>query len=279
VEACPKFAESQRLDPAVGTLLNLAECQEHIGRIASAWEHWRTSLDQLPPSDSRVAIAKEHILALEPRLPHVTFVLAVGAPEGTHVLRDKVDLRRASFGVALPIDPGNHTFTFEAPGHEPAKRTERIVEGQSLTVEVEPGPVEAQPSAPAPVPPPAPALLAAPSPPPKPSSSGLRTAGYVVGSVGVAGFVAAAVTGALVLHEKSEANTDCLVTCNSAAPGDVSTGRTMLAVNAVMWGVGIAGVGAGAAMILLGGKHADSSAPSVTGAILPGAFVIRGSFQ
>src|SRR5262245_52199416 len=38
--ACAKFAESMRLDHAVGTQLNLADCYEKLGRTASAWINW-----------------------------------------------------------------------------------------------------------------------------------------------------------------------------------------------------------------------------------------------
>src|SRR5580692_3784072 len=43
--ACPKFAESQRLAPHVGTLISLAECEEAVGRLARARGYWQQAID------------------------------------------------------------------------------------------------------------------------------------------------------------------------------------------------------------------------------------------
>src|ERR1700730_15879131 len=39
--ACPKFEESQKMDPGLGTQFHLANCWQHIGRTARAWALFR----------------------------------------------------------------------------------------------------------------------------------------------------------------------------------------------------------------------------------------------
>jgi tetratricopeptide (TPR) repeat protein len=55
--ACEKFAESYRLDPAPGTLLNLGDCKERLGMLASAWQYYTAAAEQL--SDERTDIARQ----------------------------------------------------------------------------------------------------------------------------------------------------------------------------------------------------------------------------
>jgi tetratricopeptide (TPR) repeat protein len=86
--ACPKLEESLRLDPAAGTLINLAECEEQLGRTASAWQHWRAAADSLPAGDKRRGVALNRASALEKALPRLTITLAPGTPSDTRVKRD-----------------------------------------------------------------------------------------------------------------------------------------------------------------------------------------------
>src|ERR1700681_1794781 len=58
-QACAKFQESNRLDPAVGTLFNLANCEEQRGRLATAWTLFQQVIGKLAPEDPRLPIARD----------------------------------------------------------------------------------------------------------------------------------------------------------------------------------------------------------------------------
>src|SRR5687768_12225900 len=77
-EACPKLETSQRVDPAVGTLLYLAECYERTGRTASAWATFREaeSLARGANQADRARTAGSRAQKLEAELAYLTVSVA-----------------------------------------------------------------------------------------------------------------------------------------------------------------------------------------------------------
>src|SRR5262249_19600950 len=60
--ACPKYAESYRLEPAIGALVHLADCQEKAGQLATAWASWRDAAELADTrKDSRGDYARQRI--------------------------------------------------------------------------------------------------------------------------------------------------------------------------------------------------------------------------
>jgi hypothetical protein len=134
--ACAKFEESMRLDPAAGTLLNLAQCREAEGKLASAWGHFRelATMARRAHQVPRALHAEERVRALEPRLPHLTIVAPADAPKGLRVMRDGVAYSEATLGVSIPVNPGPLHLRAEAPGFEAVQEDSlSIREGESLT--------------------------------------------------------------------------------------------------------------------------------------------------
>src|SRR5262245_57607372 len=80
--ACPKFAASQKLDPAVGTELNLADCYEKLGRTASAWAEFRSaaSAAHTVGSKDREQLATDRAKALETKLSYLTITTSTPLP-------------------------------------------------------------------------------------------------------------------------------------------------------------------------------------------------------
>jgi hypothetical protein len=146
--AFKRFKESYRLDPAAGTLLNLADCEIALGRLADAGEHYRRILDTLDPVDDRIPLVRDRLAALEPRIPKLELSLVSSAPPGTEVMRDGVRLTPASFGISLPQNVGQHELVFRSSGHLPSRYTLVLAEGETRHVVVAPGPAAAPPPVP-----------------------------------------------------------------------------------------------------------------------------------
>jgi serine/threonine-protein kinase len=118
-EACPKFAESQRLEPGIGTMLWLADCLENDGQTASAWATFREAASMAGVRhDPREQVARARADALKPRLSHLAIsVPPASAVEGLEVLRDGVLLGHAAWSSPVPVDPGSHSVVARAPRH------------------------------------------------------------------------------------------------------------------------------------------------------------------
>jgi hypothetical protein len=199
-EACSHWAEVERLDPKLPTLLELAECTEQLGRLVEAQGLWsvardRAKHDEKPQSKAR---AEARLEAIQKRLAHLTLQLAADAPAGTQVLRDDAAVDATSLAGALALDPGEHSIVVKAAGHDDAKYSVRLADGEQRTLAIAAGPASAAPVAappasvelPAPASPPLPQRVAVPPPKPAlpPSTSFWTTprkTGAIVGAVGV----------------------------------------------------------------------------------------------
>jgi hypothetical protein len=262
--ACEQFRASDKLDPAPGTELNLADCEEKRGRLASAWELFRTVEEKLSPNDERLPVAHGRAHALQARVPRLTLALAPGAPPGSTVRDGSVELGAAAFGLPLPMDPGAHELVVSAPGFAPRTFPLQLTEAENRTLLVSPG-APSEEAAPAAV-----AAPLAPSPPREVSSSHAspRTLGFVLGGVGIAGLGVGAIAGVLMLGKKSAVNDGCHSdkSCSNDGLAAAHSARTLEIVSNVGWVVGAAALGAGAYFLL---SSAPSSKPSTALALAP----------
>lgn len=261
--ACQRFAESQRLDPAPGTLMNLAECLDRRGLVASSWQKWKEALDSLRPGDPRVVAVKRHIAKSLARLPKLELRLAESAAAGSTVTRDGLVLGEGSLGIALPVDPGPHRVVVTAPGHEPREYTTTLAEKESQSLTVEAGPAEA----PRPPPRPAPTVAKGPDDGSRTSAGSGRTMGLVATSVGAAGLVLGGVTGALALSKKSTMNDECSrsggeLLCTQRGLDAAHAGSTFATISNVGFIAGVIGLGVGTYFLVTSGGGGRSAAIS-----------------
>lgn len=278
-DACAKLAESQRLDPGGGTLLNLALCHEKLGTTATAWGEYREAL-ALARTDGRadrVRFAEERIRALEPELPR----LLVHVPDsarvaGLKLALDGAPLRQAAWGVAFPVDPGKRVVRATAPGFEAWSTSIEMSARANQTIDV-------------------PRLTELPAAPtePRPKAAPVadvdtgqrqRLVGYVVGGIGVAALGVGSYFGIQAIRKRSQSDDECPnerctdegVRLNDAAKKDANFANLGI-------GLGLVGVGVGTYLLLSSGGSPEEGKPRApSAAFVPlrrgGAVSVRGVF-
>ncbi|MDC3958037.1 hypothetical protein [Polyangium jinanense] len=249
---CAKMRESMGLFAVANTLFNVAQCDEGEGKIAGALEHWERGLALIDAKDPRAKVAKERINALSPRVPRLRIVVPPGQPVSAVVL-DGTELSPTTLSAPLYVEPGSHTIVVRAEGRPDRKHELTLAEKERTEFVATPAAPGPSGSSSANVVPTATASATGGGTPPPPSSF-RRTAGFIVGGVGVAGLIAAGVTGGVIMSKASGFDA-CKKTRDDGGSctieqADVDTYNNLLVPNAVAWGVGIAGVGVGLVLVL-----------------------------
>jgi len=134
-EACEAFDNSQKLDPQLGTLFNIAECSEHIGKLATAWLAYR-DLGQRDTNAGRKRESSRRAKRLEKRLPRL--VVRISDPPPGLVVKINDNDATQLIGIESPVDLGDYTITATAPGFAPFEEKRTVeVEGKTVKVRIE----------------------------------------------------------------------------------------------------------------------------------------------
>lgn len=270
--ACPKLAESQRLDPGNGTLARLATCHEKLGKTATAWSEFAelvTSAQRAGQAD-RERFARQRIAALEPRLSRLTIVVPadVATTTGLVVQRDAIVVGVAAWGVGIPVDPGDHTIEASAPGKQ-AWSTHLVIgaanDNKQIAVPaLAPVPVPVAAAAPAPV---APAAAAGRTNSSHRSTQ--KTWGLIVGAAGIVGVGVGSYFGVEALSGSSQAKRTC-PNAACSAPSAIqqnNDAKTDARISDVGFALGVAGLVTGSLLYVLAPPSAGLRIAPVVGQI------------
>jgi hypothetical protein len=260
-EACAKFEASQRLDPGAGTLLNLATCNQRMGKVATAWTQFNEALS-LAIRDGRrdrISFAREHIAVVEPELPRLTLNVRMPDVEGLSISIDGAPLGKAAWGVAAPIDPGNHVIAANAPGRLPFKIAVELAKAETKSIDVPPLAVDPNAAARREEP----ASSEAPTAPVR-ASPARRIAGEIAIGAGVLALGAGVYFGVRTMSLWSDANAHCPNDiCSQRGEQLTQDARTAARAADVTIGIGVAALGAGALLLLT--SVGTSSSPARVG--------------
>ncbi len=277
--ACAKFADSHKLDPQPVTLMNLALCNEKRGNTATAYDKWQEGevLARHLNDEKLQELARTHMAALEPQIPHLVIELAAPSA-GLEITLDGVKLPATALGVAIPVDPGLHLAVATATAKREWHGSVEVPPGNGTV----PLRVPALADAPLPPPPPPPFVVPFLPPPPPfrpaPPPSDYRWLAGLGFGVAAAGLLVGAVTGGIAAKKASTLKDTYRCADGRCDPGfeaDLPPITTLANVANVTLAVGGAGLCAGVVGVALQSRRDHAMvAPSLG----PGWAGVRGVF-
>jgi hypothetical protein len=266
-EAIVAFRRAFEMYPqGLGSLRNIAECEEQLGQFASARNDWwslrRAVLQSNEPKyQGWDKDAEKGYQRLTSKVAKITVVVHGADPAKLRITIDGKPLDPRLVGIELERDIGTHTVQATYGGVTPVTEKRTLSPGAHEVVTLE-------------IPAPKTASSATPTtpPPPPPSSSGLRTAGIVslaAGGVGVIGTVIAVVLRQGAVADLADCKLtkegyECPKTAEKKLEGTIATGQTASTLASVFVGLAIVGVGAGIPLLIIGSR-ASSPAKTPTG--------------
>jgi hypothetical protein len=273
--AVPLFRKAYAIYPkGLGTLRNVAECEEQLGHWASsrrAWLDLKRALIAEPTPDPKYdgwqKEAEDAAARLAPKVATVYVDVTVKSPEGEGPANEKSgvellvngeSLGTKLVGTPLERDPGVYRIRVQAPdAPHPVEQTISLAAGDSKHIRLElvrNGPPK----------------VAGPDhgggiiePPDvvRDDAKGRRTVGYIVGGIGLAALVGGGVTLLLRSSAKSDLDDACngnVDACPESKRSDAesieSRGKTMSTLTTAL--------GIGGAVCLVGGIALVLTAPS-----------------
>lgn len=242
-EACPKLAESQRLDPGGGTLLNLGFCRQNEGKLASAWAAYNEALSQAIKDGrkDREATARVHVDELEGKVAKLAIDVSDAARkiDQIEIKLDGTQVRQAAWGVLSPIDRGTHGIVVSAPGKLEYKTSVEVKDDGSVQHVSIPGLKDAP-------------VVVSPHPGSEKPSRSQAIIGWVTGGVGLVVLGVGVGTGVLAIDARQKSNALCTFpnnTCDQTGFDWNERAKTYAWISDFTVGIGLAAMATGIILV------------------------------
>jgi hypothetical protein len=244
-KACGYFRESQRLEPMLGTQLNLALCEEELGKLVSAWR-LASELVHAPDLDpQRRDVLKQLLGRLESKLAFLVLEPGATLPRASRVRLPDTEVGLDAFGAAIPLEPGTLNVEVLAPGHEPRRSSLRLRAGEHRRLLVSAG-------------------ARRQARPPRTLLARTRTRSpwpLLTAGVAGAGYVGSGVLGLQALQEKRDMRRECdAFGCSDQGLASAARGASFAQASTLTFVGASLTLGASVLLYLLGERDAPSPA-------------------